>query len=532
MAERRPAGTLVGRGLSVSFGPLTAVDGVDIEIGPGECVGVIGPNGAGKSTLLNLLSGAVPADRGSVRLLRGSTEVRLDRAAARVRARHGIARLFQTARLVPDWSARENVELGVRTAGPAAWLEALGLPTSKRRAAHRARAAEEALARVGLVERAGFRSAELSLGQQRLVELARILVADARILLLDEPFAGLSRSAREVVAGLVAQLRDEGVGILLVEHDLSQIRKLADRLVVMDHGRVLAAGPVEETLADPEVVKRYIGDVELEIGGALEEPAAPAPQPVAEQRSGPPMLQVRDLRVFYGPVAAVDGVSFDVAAGEGLGLVGPNGAGKSTILRGVAGLLRASGDVELAEQPLGSLATPDRYRRGLAFVPQTLTAVVDLTVEENLRLSWLTGTRADRFAEALDRVGELFPEVLDRRSEQAGALSGGQRQMLAIGRALMASPRTVLLDEPTAGLAPGLVPIFADALARLRATGVAVVVVEHNLGLVRAACTHVLGLQAGRPVWHGPTERFDAAVAHEVFLGAQPDTTQEEQVHS
>lgn len=525
MADRT---TLDAQGLAVAFGALRAVDGVDLEVAEGQCVGVVGANGAGKSTLLNLLSGAVQPDAGTVTVVENGRSHRLDGAPGRARARLGIVRMFQTARLVPDLSARENVELGV-PAPRGAWLEALGLPTSRRRAGARRRAAEDALARVGLADRAGMRAGELSLGQQRLVEMARSLASGARILLLDEPFSGLSRTAREVVASLVANLRDDGVGVLLVEHDLAQVRLLADRVVVLDAGRVLAAGPVEETLADPEVVRRYIGDIELEIGGGLDD-ARPSRPPVAAPTpvSAPPdlhadrtaVLEVRDLRVFYGAVPAVDGVELTVAAGDGLGIVGPNGAGKSTVLRGVAGLLTATGSVRLAGERLDGTATPHRFRHGLGFVPQTLTAVVDLSVEENLRLGWLAGSRAQSFAEAMERVGDLFGEIADRRKDPAGALSGGQRQMLAIARALVAGPRVVLLDEPTAGLAPVLVAPFADALARLRADGVAVVVVEHNLGLVRATCSTILGLRAGAPVWSGPTERFDGAAAHEVFLAA------------
>ncbi|GEL26168.1 branched-chain amino acid ABC transporter ATPase [Pseudonocardia sulfidoxydans NBRC 16205] len=522
MADRT---TLSARGLAVAFGALRAVDGVDVEVAEGQCVGVVGANGAGKSTLLNLLSGAVRPDAGTVTVVENGRSHRLDGAPGRARARLGIVRMFQTARLVPDLSARENVELGV-PAPRGAWLEALGLPTSRRRADARRRAAEDALARVGLADRAGIAAGELSLGQQRLVEMARSLASGARILLLDEPFSGLSRTAREVVASLIASLRDEGVGVLLVEHDLAQVRLLADRVVVLDAGRVLAAGPVEETLADPEVVRRYIGDIELEIGGGLDD-ARPAPPVVAvpvpaplDPAPRPPVLQVRDLRVFYGAVPAVDGVDLAVAAGDGLGIVGPNGAGKSTVLRGVAGLLTATGSVRLAGERLDGTATPHRFRHGLGFVPQTLTAVVDLSVEENLRLGWLAGSRAQSFAEAMERVGDLFGEIAGRRKDPAGALSGGQRQMLAIARALVAGPRVVLLDEPTAGLAPVLVAPFADALTRLRADGVAVVVVEHNLGLVRATCSTILGLRAGAPVWSGPTERFDGAAAHEVFLAA------------
>ncbi|MBM9466695.1 ATP-binding cassette domain-containing protein [Nakamurella leprariae] len=518
---------LTGTGLHVSFGALRAVDGVDIEVRSGECVGLIGANGAGKTTLLNLLSGAVSADGGQVTVTRGEHVHRLSRAGAPQRARAGVARMFQTARLVPDLSVVENVELGLPRRGTDL-LEAIGLPGAARAARRRRAAALDALARVDLVHRPGTRAGSLSVGQQRLVELARVLVSGAGILLLDEPFAGLSGTARRTVADLIGSLRRDGVGILLVEHDLTRVRELADRLVVLDAGSVLAEGPVTETLDDPAVVARYIGDLELEIDLVPDDPhaldeqfaAGPAPRP---EPVGPPVLTVRDLRVFHGSVPVVHETSFTLTPGDGIGLVGPNGAGKSTALRGIAGLLRSTGEITVSGTDLAGRATPDRYAAGLAFVPQVHGGPAGLTVGDQLRLAWLSGGRRVGYRETLEQVDEVFPELLGRRRDQAASLSGGQRQMLAIGRALMASPTVVLLDEPTAGLAPALVPTVADTLTRMRDRGVAIVVVEHNLGLVRAACSHVVGLRAGRQVWSGPIADFDTATAHDIFLGTGTD---------
>lgn len=507
---------LTGTGLGVAFGALRPVDGVDLVVREGECVGLIGANGAGKSTLLNLLSGTVRPHVGSVRVTVDGHDHDITRAGAARRARAGIARMFQTARLAPELSVRENVELGV-PAGRDGVVEALGLPTGARRARRRRTIALEALERVGLADRAGDRAGELSLGQQRLTELARSLASGARLLLLDEPFAGLSRSARDAVADLLVRLRDDGIGLLLVEHDLAQVRRIADRLVAMDAGRVLASGDVASTLADPEVVDRYIGDIELEVGGELSGAAATPPTP-PPATAGAALLSVQDLRVFHGAAPAVEGVGFALHPGSALALVGPNGAGKSTALRGIAGLLRAEGEVTLSGERIDGLDTPDRFARGLCFIPQSPGPLGDLTIGETLRLAWLTGRRGRPFDEALDHAGAVFPEIVARRAEPAHRLSGGQRQMLAVARSLMADPHVVLLDEPTAGLAPALVPTVAEALARLRTAGIAIVVVEHNLGLVRATCTDVLGLRAGGVAWRGPCSAFDTAVAREVFL--------------
>jgi len=535
------ASRLVARDLSLAFGALRAVDDMSLTVERGECVGLIGPNGAGKSSLLNLLSGYHRSSTGTIELETSGGVVRLTRTSVARRARAGVGRMFQTPRLVPELSARENVELGwVGRGGARRVLESVGLPGGRRLARARATAAVDALTRVGMGDRVATQVAEMSVGQQRLVEFARAVVSDAQFLLLDEPFAGLARRARATVADVIAQLRDEGIGILLVEHDLAQVRRLADRLVVMDHGRLVQAGPVQETLTDAEVIKIYIGDVELDIGGAptgsavavepepvkvhavvdtADASGSMTPDPHAQTAPVDPVLVARGVSVYYGSIPATHEIDLEIRPGDALGLVGPNGAGKSTLLRGLAGLLSTRGEITLHGSRIDRASTPRRFRQGIGFVPQSGTAVAALTVAENIRLSWLAGTRRTSYQDSVDRVIDLFPEIGERWNAHAGSLSGGQRQMLAIGRGLATNPSVLLLDEPSAGLAPALVAPFADALVRLREQQVTTIMVEHNLGLVRASCTHVQALRSGHTVWSGATADFDDRVARRAFLG-------------
>jgi branched-chain amino acid transport system ATP-binding protein len=194
-----------------------------------------------------------------------------------------------------------------------------------------------------------------------------------------------------------------------------------------------------------------------------------------------PALAVENLEVHHGAVHAVRGISFEVERGEIVGLIGPNGAGKSSTLHAIMGLIRpATGDVRLGGQSVVGRSPEEIARRGIALVPEGRRIFAELSVEENLRLG-LAGRRGRRELDAdLRRVYELFPSVEEFGRRQAGALSGGQQQQLAIARALVADPDVLLLDEPSLGLAPRMVDLVFETLQEIRARGIAVVLVEQR----------------------------------------------------
>ena len=195
----------------------------------------------------------------------------------------------------------------------------------------------------------------------------------------------------------------------------------------------------------------------------------------------PPALVVDELEVRHGAVTAVRGLSLEVAAGEIVGLIGPNGAGKSSTLHAIMGLVwPAAGDIRLHGESVAGQHPEDVARRGIALVPEGRRIFAELTVEENVRLG-LAGRRRRHGADAdLERVYELFPIVKEFRRRQAGALSGGQQQQLAIARALVADPEVLLLDEPSLGLAPRVVDLVFEALQEIRAQGLAILLVEQR----------------------------------------------------
>jgi len=247
---------LAAEGLAKSFGGLRAVDGLRIGLRAGEIVGLIGPNGAGKSTSFNLLTGVLRPDAGRLAFMGAALAKLTPQRAARV----GMARSFQHVKLVPGMSVLENVALGAHLRGRAGAAAAVFRLDRAEEAGIFADSVRQ-LERVGLAGLAEMPADALALGQQRLVEIARALAADPVLLLLDEPAAGLRHGEKQELAGLLRRLRDEGLTILLVEHDMDFVMRLTDRLVVMDFGTLLAEGTPREIRANPRVIEAYLGGV-------------------------------------------------------------------------------------------------------------------------------------------------------------------------------------------------------------------------------------------------------------------------------
>ena len=222
------------------------------------------------------------------------------------------------------------------------------------------------------------------------------------------------------------------------------------------------------------------------------------------------ILAVRGLSVSYGKVEALHGADLDVPAGRIVTVIGPNGAGKSTMLGAIMGTLpahgRARGDIIYAGEAVGALPAERRVARGMCLVPERRELFASLTVEDNLLLGSFRRYRAGEkdYADEMERVYEIFPRLKERRTQQAGTLSGGERQMLALGRALMGRPRLLMLDEPSLGLAPLIVQEIFRVIARLRETGVAVLLIEQNARAALQIADYGYVLETGDIALHGP----------------------------
>jgi len=237
------------------------------------------------------------------------------------------------------------------------------------------------------------------------------------------------------------------------------------------------------------------------------------------------MLEVQDIRVAYGQAVALWDVSLSIGQGELLCVVGPNSAGKSTLINAIAGLHRVSaGRLLFDGQDISRLA-PHRFcGQGIALVPEGRRLFTEMTVRENLELgSYLRAARLER-ARSLDRVCTLFPALVEKLGQPAGSLSGGQQQMVAIGRALMARPRLLLLDEPSLGLAPSVVLDMFNAIRRIHADGIAVLLVEQNVSMALEIAERAAVLEEGRIVAIGrPDELMARPELRRAYLGLEPD---------
>jgi branched-chain amino acid transport system ATP-binding protein len=318
--------------------------------------------------------------------------------------------------------------------------------------------------------------------------------------LLDEIGAGLIESEVQELVELIRALRDEVESIVVVEHVLEVIRACCDRLVVLDRGRTLLEGDPGETLDDHEVAAVYLGTV----GGAK-----PRPRAARRARSTTPLLALDDVQASYGAFRALNGVSLSVAEGEVLSLLGANGAGKTTLARVISGMLPATaGEVRFAGARIDGRRADQIVHTGLAHCMEGRRIFGDLSVEENL----LLGARpADAKAErrrAVHEVYDLFGDLRERRAVSGAALSGGQQQMLAIGRTLMARPRLAIFDEISLGLAPIMVDRLYGALGRINAEGVAMIVIEQNVERGVALADDVVVLEKGRVALAGVPEEI------------------------
>lgn len=469
---------LVMRGIAKFFGGVHALDGVDLEVAQGEVHALIGENGAGKSTLMKILSGALHADRGEM-ILGGKRYEPRDPMQAR---RLGISMVYQELNLALHLTVEENLMLGIEESR-------FGL-IRREKYAGRIAEALETLSHPDL--RPGVKVGELSPAARQLVEIARGLITDTRVFVLDEPTSSLSKVDTEHLFNVIHTLRSKGVSIIYISHFLEEVKHVADRFTVLRDGETVGKGDVRSTTTDKII--------ELMVGRPLTDMFPRVPHSI-----GGDVFTVKGLSSEKLPAD----VSFTVRGGEILGIAGLVGAGRTESLQVLYGLrARKAGEVWIAKYPgSGKILGPHHMiRRGLSFLSEDRKnegLALERTIAENITLSTLGrfakwGLVADR------KVNTLSNKWVDRLSikigsvkDKAGSLSGGNQQKVAIARLLEEDADIFLFDEPTRGIDVGSKVEIFRLIGELAANGKAVVIVSSYLPELLGICDTIAVMHRG-----------------------------------
>ena len=461
---------------------------LNLQVYPYQLHSFIGPNGAGKTTFFNMLTGILKPNAGSIIFDRHD----ITNLPVHKRIRLGLSRSFQILSVFPNLTAFENVRVAVQaqdTRHWGLWRDAYTYDDLNART-------WSLLAAVGLEDRAADACANLGHGQRRLLEIAISLATDAKLLLLDEPLAGLAEADRQVVGALIRKLADTHA-VLLIEHDIDRVLALSDRITVLHQGRLIADGNPAEVGSNPDVVTAYLG------AERIIPPPAPTDADRAAHAAAKPILVVDKLRAGYAGSVVLEDLSLIVHEGEAVALLGRNGVGKTTTLRAITGTVRSSsGHITLDGTEITNASPYEINQKGISLVPEGRRLFPNLTVLDNLQLG-----HAPRRRVAGRRLRPVPKAKILQRSK-AESLSGGERQMLAIARALMVPAKLILLDEPFEGLAPTIVKEVMDALAQLRGR-VAMVIVEHHAETVLPLVDRAYVLVNGRVAFEGTAKTLE-----------------------
>ncbi|MGA8481045.1 MAG: sugar ABC transporter ATP-binding protein [Chthoniobacterales bacterium] len=503
-----PAPMLVAVGIEKAFDRTRALAGAELDIYPGEVMGLLGANGAGKSTLSKVISGQVSRDAGSITLQGRPLNLRTAREAIQ----HGITMVMQETSLAPDLSVLENV-----------FLAELGRPgfLSYRRLK---RQAEEILDRLGQKETLPLNREVrlLSAAQRQLVEIAKALALNSTLIIFDEPTASLSPPEVERLFQVMITLKRSGHALVFVSHRLEEVFAITDRVTVMREGRTVAKSRETASLRQPELIRLMVG----------QEMRPTLPEEKKRTTSGfsrPLVFEVKNLRSAPG----VRDVSFNVHKGELLGLGGLVGAGRSETVEAIFGLRpRQSGELYLNGKQYAPRRAADAIRAGIGFVAEDRRiqgVVPDFSVRENLLLGHLAASPKFGlgYSRRMPKVEELIRNLglpAQRLDTNLLNFSGGMQQKIIIARWLLLEPSLLILDEPTKGVDIGTRTSIYAMLRQVAETGVGVVVISSDFEELLSLCERVVVMSDGCSIADVPSGMLNA---EELTLFAAPRTSME-----
>ncbi len=472
---------LTMRGITKRFPGVVALKGVSLTLNPGEVLALMGENGAGKSTLMKILGGAQPPNEGVIEIDESPVELSSVREAKRL----GIALIHQELMLAPNLDIAANIFLGNEPGGKAS-LRPLARLDMKRRA-------EALLARVGLEMPATTPVSQLTAGQMQMVEIAKALALNARIIIMDEPTSSLTAAESQHLFRIIRQLKEDGIGIVYISHRMEEVLALADRITVLRDGSYVGDLSRAEATHD-KVVAMMVGR-ELSAQYFPDKPATAAHEP---------LLVVEELLVPGAP----DGVSFTALRGEILGFAGLVGAGRTELMESIFGVHPAlAGKMTLAGQPYMPRRTRDAIARGVYLAPEDRKRhglVLPMDVAQNTSLPNIGSYNPFGF---LDRRHEREVALAEMKRLRTKAhspeqrvinLSGGNQQKVVLGKWLAMNPKVLILDEPTRGIDVGAKAEIYRHMAALAAEGITILMVSSDMEEIIGMSDRVLVMHERR----------------------------------
>lgn len=480
MSLKQNDALLAATGITKSFDGVVALRGVSLELGAGEVHALVGENGAGKSTLIKVITGAIQADEGQIEL----SGKPIDRNSPRLARSLGIAAIYQQPALFHELTVAENIALGLEQRS--LWSR-IDWRTRRRRAADLLR---QAGANIDVERPAG----DLTMPEQQLVEIARAIGTQARILIMDEPTASLSQEETRNLFEVIAALRARGAGIIYVSHRLEELALIADRVTVLRDGCVVATRPVAET--EPGELIRLMVGRELSA--------------IFPERRVEPGEVVLELRGLGCRSSGVSNASLAVRAGETVGLAGLVGAGRTELGRCIFGLTPSSeGQILVRGKPVRIGSPAEAIKLGIAYLPedrQRHGVIPEMAVGANISLASLDRLRRFPLMD-FRRERAIATDYVQRFSIRAptilapvSTLSGGNQQKVALSRWLAIKPSVLILDEPTQGIDVGAKAEIHGLISELAAQGTAILMISSDLQEVLGMSDRIAVMRSGRIV--------------------------------